>query len=109
MNTLEYLFKFSIARPAPRTTAVNGSSATCTGRLVSILMRSSSPFNNAPPPVNITPLSRMSAESSGGVLSSVCLTASTIWEIFSFNASLISTELTSTVLGIPPTRSRPLT
>ncbi|MBP1653789.1 MAG: hypothetical protein H6Q28_345 [Bacteroidetes bacterium] len=51
----------------------------------------------------------MSADSSGGVRSSVSFTASTIWETGSLRASRISTELASVVFGIPLTRSRPLT
>ena len=51
----------------------------------------------------------MSAANSGGVCSKHLLTASTIALTGSFKACLISSELTSIVLGIPDTRSRPLT
>ncbi len=51
----------------------------------------------------------MSAASSGGVRSSVILTASTIELTVSASASRISSELTSIVLGTPASKSRPLT
>src|SRR5262249_34288918 len=54
-------------RPAPRTTHVSGSLAIVIGRSVSRLSNRSSPGSSAPPPVNVMPLSTMSAASSGGV------------------------------------------
>ena len=68
---------------------------------------SSSPFNKAPPPVNIMPLSIISAANSGGVFSMLFM-ASKIVLIASLRASLISLELTCIVLGRPDTKSLPL-
>ncbi len=46
-----YFFEFLNANPVPRTTAFKGSSATCTSKLVFLLILISNPLNNAPPPV----------------------------------------------------------
>ena len=43
------------------------------------------------------------------VFSSTLCTASTIWYVASFNASCVSSDVTSTVFGRPVTRFRPLT
>ena len=51
----------------------------------------------------------MSAASSGGVLSSVDLIASTIWETGSSSARRISSEVITTVFGRPVSMSRPRT
>jgi len=50
----------------------------------------------------------MSPQSSGGVLSRVVFTASTILVKGSSNARLISSAVTTIVLGKPVTKSRPL-
>ena len=49
----------------------------------------------------------MSPASSGGVRSSVSLTAATIWLTGSSSAARISVEVSSIVFGRPVTRSRP--
>ena len=70
-----------------------------TGMPVSCLKRSAKPLSRAPPPVNTMPRSMMSPQSSGGVLSSVDLTASTILVNGSSNALLISSAVTTIVRG----------
>ena len=65
---------------------------------VSAWMMFSSPMSCAPPPVMTMPRSMMSAASSGGVLSSVTFTASTIAAVGSSMASRISNvEITITL------------
>ena len=81
---------FFKAIPVPRTTALNGSSATWIGSLVFKLSLLSRPLNNAPPPVWYIPLSYISAESSGGELSKAFKTASSIFEIDLSIANAIS-------------------
>ena len=71
---------------------------------VSWRSRSSSPWSSAPPPARTIPRSMMSAESSGGVLSSVCLIASTIWLTGSSSACRTSSEERMIVFGRPLTQ-----
>ncbi len=71
-------FKCANVIPAPSTTEVRGSSAMCTGMPVSAAMSLSSPRKSDPPPVMTMPRSMTSEASSGGVRSSVALTASTM-------------------------------
>src|SRR3954471_20499461 len=93
--------------PAPMATEWSGLSVMWIGMPVSCFSRSSRPRSNAPPPVSTMPRSMTSPESSGGVLSRVVLTASTIWLTGSSIALRISSELTTMVFGRPVTRSRP--
>ena len=74
---------------------------------VSVRTRSSSRCRSAPPPASMMPRSMMSDASSGGVLSSVDLMASTICESGSSSASRTSWDDSTTVFGRPVTRSRP--
>src|SRR5215813_11666709 len=53
--------------PVPKTTEASGSSASETGKPVSMESLLSRFFSSAPPPVSTIPRSTMSAESSGGV------------------------------------------
>jgi hypothetical protein len=91
------------------TTALIGSSLTITGKPVSSRKSTSMFLSRAPPPVSTTPLSTMSAASSGGVRSRASSAASTIALIGSCSASRISSEFTTTVLGTPATMSLPFT
>ena len=88
-------------------TELNGSCAMCTGIPVSSRNRASRPLSNAPPPVSTMPRSMMSPASSGGVLSSVARTASTI----ACNGSSIAWRTSAldnvTVRGRPEIMSRP--
>src|SRR3954449_7304055 len=93
--------------PAPIATECSGLSVMWIGIPVSCFSRSSRPRRRAPPPVRTMPRSMTSPESSGGVLSSVVLTASTIWLTGSSIALRISSLLTTIVLGRPETRARP--
>src|SRR3990172_5157916 len=101
-------FKSSNIRPVPSTTAESGSSLIETGRPVSSRSLLSRFFRSAPPPVSTMPRSMMSAESSGGVRSSATLTALTMIASVSSKASRISSSLTTSVLGTPSIRFRPL-
>src|SRR5690606_40286229 len=71
--------------------------------------RRSNPRRREPPPVITIPRSKISAASSGGVLSKVIRTASTMVSTVSASASVISREETVTTLGKPVTRSLPFT
>src|SRR5690554_1521272 len=75
------LSKFFKAMPVPLATALRGSSATCTGSLVFRAMRLSSPRSSDPPPAIYIPVRKISAASSGGVISSAFKTAASIFEI----------------------------
>ena len=66
---VEKVSSWSSAFPVPTATHDNGSSATWTGKPVSFEKRLSIFFNNAPPPVNVNPISTKSADNSGGVFS----------------------------------------
>src|SRR5690606_37890182 len=109
LRTERYFSKSSRIRPVPRTTQVSGSSSTWIGSPVSCDSSWSRPRISAPPPVITMPRSTMSLASSGGVISRARRTASTIACTGSWTASRISLECTVTVLGMPDTRSRPLT
>src|SRR5438445_7143530 len=85
--------------PAPMATELSGLSVMWIGMPVSCFNRSSRPRSIAPPPVSTMPRSMTSPESSGGVLSRVVLTASTIWLTGSSIALRISSELTTMVFG----------
>ena len=87
--------------PEPTATHVSGLSARCTGICVSWRSRSSRPCSSAPPPASTMPRSMMSAASSGGVLSSVDLIASMIWETGSSSARRTSSDEMTTVFGRP--------
>ena len=106
------------ARPraprTPRATGPNrarrrraGRGAIPIGMPVSWARRSGSPLSRAPPPASTMPCSMMSAASSGGVLSRVTFTASTMVDTGSSMASRISSVDVTIVLGRPVTRSRP--
>ena len=99
----------SKACPVPIATQDIASSATYTGIPVLLLISLSRPFNREPPPAITMPLSLISAESSGGVLSSTECTASAMAETGSESASSISSEVTSMVFGSPEIRFLPLT
>src|SRR5581483_1165357 len=94
--------------PVPSTTLQSGSSAMETGNPVSSRMRLSKFLSSAPPPVSTIPRSLMSAESSGGVLSSATRTAFMIVDTHSLSASRISLSSTVIVFGTPSIRLRPL-
>src|SRR5204862_232960 len=89
------------------TTEWSGFLAMMMGIPVSAEGRASRPCRRAPPPVSTMPCSMMSAANSGGVLSRVTLTASTMAETGSSTARLISSVEVTMVLGRPVTRSRP--
>src|SRR5690606_15285458 len=93
--------------PEPTATACSGLGATTIGMPVSWCSRASRPWSSAPPPARQMPLSMMSAASSGGVLSSVTLTASTMACTGSSMASRTSSVVVTMVLGRPVMRSRP--
>ena len=76
--------------PDPSTTASSGRAATRIGIPVSWARRWARPFRRAPPPASMMPRSMTSAASSGGVLSSVTFTASTMLDTGSSSASRIS-------------------
>ena len=97
----------SSERPEPTATHVSGDSARCAGICVSSRRRSSRPCSSEPPPASMIPRSMMSDASSGGVRSSVSLTASMIWLRGSSSAWRISSLDSTTVLGSPATMSRP--
>ena len=67
----------------------------------------SRPRRRAPPPASTMPLSMMSADSSGGVSSSVSLTVSTMALIGSEMASRTCSEVMTVLRGRPVMRSRP--
>ena len=71
----------------PKATLNSVSSATVTGKPVAFLKTESIPDNKAPPPVNVIPLSTISAANSGAVFSKALFTASIILPIGSDNAS----------------------
>src|SRR6185312_6213333 len=96
-------------RPPPRATQVRGSSATTTGSPVSSVRSLSMSRSNAPPPVSTMPRSATSAPSSGGVCSSACLTALTMFCSGSCSASRISLLFSVKLRGTPSERLRPLT
>ena len=97
----------SNAIPAPRATANSGSAASLTGMPVSARILSGNPTSKEPPPARVMPRSMMSADNSGGVLSRVIFTASTMEATGSSIASRISTVLITTGRGSPVTKSRP--
>ena len=97
----------SSERPEPTATQVSGDSARCAGIWVSSRRRSSMPCSSEPPPASMMPRSMMSDASSGGVRSSVSLMASMICTSGSSSAARTSSEVSTTVLGSPDTRSRP--
>ena len=99
----------SSALPQPLTTQVSGSSARETGKPVFSLINTSKFARSDPPPARIIPLSTISAANSGGVFSRETFMASTTSAIGSARASLISSDVTSIILGAPAIRSRPLT
>ena len=99
---------FSVTLPAPIATDDNGSSIMVIGTPVSSLRILSRFFNSAPPPVNIIPLSIISAENSGGICSKTALTVSIIALTCSEMATRISSESMDRIFGIPDARSRPL-
>ena len=67
--------------PAPRSTVVSGSESTYTGMRVALVMRSAKPLSKAPPPVSNMPWRMMSAPNSGGVTSSIPMTALTSFSV----------------------------
>ena len=97
----------SSERPEPTATQVSGESASCAGIWHSSRMRWSMPWSSAPPPARVMPRSMMSPASSGGVRSSVSLTAPTIWLTGSESASRTSAAVSMIVFGRPETMSRP--
>jgi hypothetical protein len=99
---------FSEALPAPIATDDNGSSITVIETPLSSLRVLSRFFSKAPPPVNIIPLSIISAENSGGIYSKTALTVSIIASICSEMATRISSESMDRIFGIPEARSLPL-
>src|ERR1022692_964469 len=106
-STWRRVSKSSTHLPVPSATESSGLSATCTGMPVSSRIRSSSPRSRAPPPVSTIPRSMTSPASSGGHLSSVVLTASTIRFSGSSIARRTSSAEISVVFGSPLTRSLP--
>ena len=76
INTFLRDFISSRHLPVPITTHVKGSSAITTGNPVASLKVVSNSFSNAPPPVRTSPLSTISAASSGGVCSNAVFVAS---------------------------------
>jgi hypothetical protein len=95
--------------PLPSTTALIGSSHTITGRPVSSRSSTSRFLQQRAAAGEHDALVDDVGASSGGVRSSASGTASTMALIGSASASRISSELTTTVLGMPATRSRPFT
>lgn len=69
--------------PVPIATTCIGFSAVIVSTPVFSSINSSRPRSKAPPPVSTIPLSRISADNSGGVLSSTAITASTICPVAS--------------------------
>ena len=80
----------SSERPEPTATQVSGDSVSCAGIWHSSRRRWSIPWSSAPPPASVIPRSMMSPASSGGVRSSVSLTAAMIWLTGSSSAARIS-------------------
>ena len=74
-----YVSIFSTQMPVPNTTQASASSLTNTGMPVSLLISLSKLRNREEPPVMMMPWSIISDASSGGVLSRVLRTASTIF------------------------------
>jgi hypothetical protein len=107
-KTLPNLSMRSGAVPEARTTQVSGSSATNTGRPVSLASRRSRTPGSAPPPASMMLCPAISAPSSGGVCSSAILTADTIRFSGSVKASRISLLETVNLRGVPSDRLRPL-
>src|SRR3989344_1207953 len=98
---------FSVTIPVPRTTAVRGSGATYTGT-PSICERSSGrPRSIAPPPKTVTPRSRTSERSSGGVRSITSFIASIRLSSDGASASRTWLSVRRTSRGRPVARSRP--
>src|SRR5579864_2459826 len=95
--------------PAPMATHVSGEGATVTARSVSARKSSSRRLRSAPPPSKTNPRVPRSAASSGGVRSSVSLTASTICPSGRRNASCTSSADSVTRRNKPVIRSRPAT
>ena len=99
----------SKAFPVPIATHANGSSAICTGNPVSLENLLSMFFNNAPPPVNVNPISTKSADNSGGVFSKASLIPFTSSLNTPDKASELSSSVILTSLGVPDRRSLPFT
>ena len=78
IDTTPYHFMLSSKMPVPIATQLSGLSDTKTGTFNSSASRWSMPWIKAPPPVKKIPRSIISAESSGGVLSSTLFAALTI-------------------------------
>ncbi len=77
-NTFLNMLKLDSALPAPKATDSRALGAICTGIPISLVRNWSRPLIKAPPPASIMPLSRTSADNSGGVISRVDFTRSAI-------------------------------
>src|ERR687895_463690 len=104
MRTCRRASKSSTHLPVPSTTESSGLSTRWIGMPVSSRSRSSRFFSRAPPPVSATPRSMTSPDSSGGHLSSVVLTASTIALTGSSIARRTSSAEMMIVFGRPLTQ-----
>ena len=93
----------------PSTTHVNGDWAIKTGIFKFCFNTFCKPFNSEPPPVNITPLSTISAANSGGVFSKTLIETLTIFLILSSRALAVSSWFIVIVIGRPVIKFLPFT